>query len=167
MTSRNNISLTYNKNLIILNSCNISEINFCGIYFLIENNKIVYVGQTKNGYFRIFEHIKTKSFEKFSIFVCEECLLDYYENYFIMNFKPKLNKVIPKYGYYISFKFLNKLLYNRGLKITLKKLENLIQDLKLEKFYFANELFIKRKNIKTLVKEILKRRENARQNFQD
>lgn len=156
MSKLKNISLDVSNFSIISNSIDIENINFCGIYFLINKNKVVYVGQTKNGLFRVFEHIKTKYFEKFSIFSCDEYLLDYYENYFIMKYKPKLNKVIPKYGYYVYFKFLNKLIFARGLRIKLKNLENLIDELKLKKFYFANKLFIERKEIKTVVKALIK-----------
>lgn len=65
---------------------------FCGIYFLINKHKIVYVGKTKVGFSRIAQHIKDKEFDSFNYFECIEEELDSLETYYIIKFKPKYNK---------------------------------------------------------------------------
>lgn len=66
------------------------------IYFLIDNEQIVYVGQSLQGIYRVFEHMKfnKKKFDSYFILNCEEKDLHDLENLYIEEFKPKYNKVV-------------------------------------------------------------------------
>ena len=61
------------------------------IYFLIQNNVVVYVGQTKNNLGRPLSHRKEKKFNRIEIMPCDINDLDYIENYFIIKYQPKYN----------------------------------------------------------------------------
>lgn len=62
-----------------------------GVYFLIKDNEIVYVGQSVRVYTRISSHEKTKDFDSVSWIRCEVESLDYLESFYIYKFRPKLN----------------------------------------------------------------------------
>lgn len=64
--------------------------NTCGVYFLIKNNKIVYVGQSVNAPARIPQHTD-KDFDSFAVIRCEKESLDALESLYIHLFKPGLN----------------------------------------------------------------------------
>ena len=63
----------------------------CGVYFLMKNCKVVYIGQSVNVYARIREHKTHKSFTSWCFMACEKKHLDYIESKMIHHFKPKLN----------------------------------------------------------------------------
>ena len=63
----------------------------CGVYFLIKNGFIVYVGQSTNVLARISVHGNNKSFDSFKCIRVPEKLLYKVERYFIRRFMPKLN----------------------------------------------------------------------------
>lgn len=67
------------------------------IYFLIKGYRIVYVGQSvSTGLDRIKEHISFKSFNAYSIQNCNERELDDLETYYILQFRPRYNKILPR-----------------------------------------------------------------------
>jgi excinuclease UvrABC nuclease subunit len=78
------------------------------IYFLFKNDEIVYVGQSKTGTNRIWQHtrndryIDKKDFNFYSFIPCEENTLNETEAYYIIKFKPKYNKSIPKNNKYVN-----------------------------------------------------------------
>ena len=61
-----------------------------GIYFLIYNEKVVYVGQSKNVLNRISAH-KDKTFDSFSYLPCKEHEMDIIESLYIHLLQPKQN----------------------------------------------------------------------------
>ena len=65
----------------------------CGIYFLVSNNEVVYVGQSKNIDARIYSHKKEqlKEFENVFILTVPSRDLDHVEINFIKILKPKYN----------------------------------------------------------------------------
>lgn len=75
------------------------------IYFLLRNNKVVYVGQSNNNVLnRISNHLKDKEFDEvyyksFSV----ENVMDEYEKKFIMKYRPKFNKEIIYKGIRYNF----------------------------------------------------------------
>lgn len=75
------------------------------IYFLLKDNKVVYVGQSnKNVLDRISSHLKDKVFDEvyyksFSV----ENVMDTYEKKFIMKYRPKFNKEIIHEGIKYAF----------------------------------------------------------------
>jgi len=63
----------------------------CGVYFLIEEKKIVYVGQSTNVFSRIFTHVQTKKFDSYVYIPCERDMLDKLESLYIHFLSPPLN----------------------------------------------------------------------------
>jgi len=64
----------------------------CGVYFLIDGDEIVYVGQSTNIHSRIAQH-NDKKFDKFTFVECEQSALNMVESIFIHTYRPKLNLV--------------------------------------------------------------------------
>lgn len=64
-----------------------------GIYFLIREGVIVYVGKSGNVYRRVSDHTKTKEFDRISVIECSAESLDALERVYIKKFKPVLNIV--------------------------------------------------------------------------
>lgn len=63
-----------------------------GIYFLLHNDNVVYVGQSSNVEKRIIQHrCSEKQFDSYRIIPCDEDLLLYYEKRWIKQFKPVYN----------------------------------------------------------------------------
>lgn len=64
-----------------------------GIYFLIDGQEIVYVGQSMNLPLRIDQHRREsrKTFDRFTVYPCPEKLLDKLERHYIHVFRPKYN----------------------------------------------------------------------------
>jgi hypothetical protein len=63
----------------------------CGIYFLIKDNEIVYVGKSKRISYRLNDHKRVKDFNRVFFIECNEEDLDEVERTYIRKFLPKLN----------------------------------------------------------------------------
>lgn len=64
----------------------------CGVYFLIKENEVVYVGQSVNIAARIIAHKNDgKVFDEVKFILCEKEKLDEKEMFFIKLLQPKLN----------------------------------------------------------------------------
>ena len=61
-----------------------------GVYFLIDGDKVVYVGQSVNVYTRISEH-HDKLFDSFAFIPCEREMLNALESLYIHVLRPPLN----------------------------------------------------------------------------
>jgi hypothetical protein len=64
--------------------------NATGIYFLINDNKIVYVGQSVNVFSRVTAHWD-KKFDSYAWIPCEKNMLDKLESLYIYFLSPPLN----------------------------------------------------------------------------
>ncbi len=62
-----------------------------GVYFLIKDGKIVYVGQARNVLSRIGEHIDTKDFDEWTWIAVTLDRLNITELAYIRHFNPPLN----------------------------------------------------------------------------
>lgn len=95
------------------------------IYFLIKDNKVVYVGQSNNNVLsRISSHLKDKEFDEvyyksFSV----ENVMDEYEKKFIMKYRPKFNKEVIYHG--IKYDFFD-LKTEQTMNLTIEELSDLI-----------------------------------------
>ena len=65
--------------------------NSCGIYFLVDKKKIVYVGQSTNVFSRIVAHTQIKTFDSYVFMPCEKEMLDKLESLYIHFLSPPLN----------------------------------------------------------------------------
>lgn len=79
------------KDSIIKASIKIEK-SLIGVYFLIKDNTIVYVGQTTKGLFRVNQHIYDKDFDSYFFLECKLNELNSIETQYIIMFKPKYNK---------------------------------------------------------------------------
>ena len=121
------------------NTINITLKYKCFIYFLIKDDIVVYVGQTKNNLIRPFSH-KDKDFNRIEIMTCPENKLDIVEDAFILKYKPKYNKQMNK-GYRL-LTFRNKLRNEFGNNITIKTIRKIIKELNIKTFMLGNNEYI-------------------------
>ena len=86
------------------------------VYFLFNNDEVVYIGASRYGLARISRHKQEKIFNAFSYINCSEKEMHKIEGYYIRKFKPTLNVVghTPKLHKITAFhRILGK---NRKLK---------------------------------------------------
>jgi len=76
---------------IVKNS--LSMTNFCGVYFLIKEQSIVYVGQSVNLFSRVATHATEKDFDSIAYILCDKSMLDKLESLYIHTLRPELNGV--------------------------------------------------------------------------
>lgn len=62
-----------------------------GIYFLISNSKVVYIGKSSNVLVRIGQHSKAMKFDRFASFEVEKEITNHVERFLIYKFKPEMN----------------------------------------------------------------------------
>ena len=89
--------------------------NLSVIYFLLQDNEIVYVGSSGNGLSRIYQHIKDKKFDAYSYIVVPSQYRAQIENDYIFKFNPKYNN-LPNYEDMVSLKVLQKQLKDKKVK---------------------------------------------------
>jgi len=81
--------------------------NSCGIYFLILEGQVVYVGQSLNSGSRLLEHLRemrrgkrrfaeSKKFDRVLFRRCSPSDLDRLERALIRLLRPRFNKIVPK-----------------------------------------------------------------------
>lgn len=65
-----------------------------GIYFLLSEGQIVYVGQSINSAVRVYEHVRKKviKFDSYFTLPCKRSDLTPLESRYIQKFRPKFNK---------------------------------------------------------------------------
>lgn len=63
----------------------------CGVYFLIKDNKVMYVGQSVDIHSRMRQHAKTRDFDSYTYIPCEPDSLDIYESLYIHALSPDWN----------------------------------------------------------------------------
>lgn len=68
----------------------------CMIYFLLQGEEVVYVGQTTKGIVRPLSH-SDKQFDGIKVLFVDKEDLDETEGYFIAKYKPKYNSKITGY----------------------------------------------------------------------
>lgn len=99
------------------------------IYFLIKGDIVVYVGQTKIGLTRPFQHTN-KDYDTVKIIYCNEEELDMMENNYIAKYKPKYNKNISQLVLVTLPRLKNEMrsIFGRHDIITVTFLKNIIKD---------------------------------------
>lgn len=66
--------------------------DLAGIYFLVQGDRIIYVGQSANVYQRASAHRSSKDFDKIHIIQCPVEELRRLESLYIKRFNPELNR---------------------------------------------------------------------------
>lgn len=70
------------------------------VYFLVNGDEVVYVGQTKHGISRPLSHVGCKEFDHIFIIECAVADLDFVEGNYIAKYQPKYNKTIGTATHY-------------------------------------------------------------------
>jgi hypothetical protein len=83
-----NDKLLLSEEHIVAASYSMSRVS--GVYFLIRDNRVVYVGQSVNVYSRLSQH-KDKTFDRFAYVPCPPEKLNRLESIYIHVLKPELN----------------------------------------------------------------------------
>jgi len=98
---------------------------FKGVYFLIKDNEVAYVGQSQDIMKRISQHLSTKDFNNYYIQEIDEEIdyLDEIETAYIAKFVPKYNKFIKTD---INKKIMDFTVPNQKLSIDVFVLNNKI-----------------------------------------
>lgn len=124
------------KNEILFTVNNVSKQR--GIYFLVSNGEIVYVGQSENIFKRIAEHMQSKDFDGYAYDETNDDLNELEVDY-ILALKPSLNAALPNNTRFISFDNFSK--KNKINKWVLKRFinENNIKPVWKE-YYFLEDL---------------------------
>ncbi|RUR26795.1 hypothetical protein ELY33_16950 [Vreelandella andesensis] len=65
-----------------------------GVYFLIKDENVVYVGQSVNIISRVAAHVKQKDFDRFAFVPCDAQDLDVLESLYIHFLQPELNGLL-------------------------------------------------------------------------
>lgn len=88
-----------------------------GVYFLMREENVVYVGQSINVLSRIQKHKndKTKDFNLYNYILCDVESLDIMESLYIHRFKPEYNKNVP-ISFHMIISALNRPTYKSGPK---------------------------------------------------
>lgn len=123
------------------------------IYFLIDNNKVVYVGKTSNNIIRPFSH-KDKCYDRLEIKLCNEDELDILEDKYIKKYNPCYNRQL-NYAVNYSYQKIKRELYKVfNKKISLWKIKRIIKELKIETITYSNGIFINKKDYGKIVEYI-------------
>lgn len=80
-----------------------------GIYFLLDDGEVVYVGKTTNVYGRIVQHLVDKKFDRYYFHPCKPYEVDELEVKYILAYEPKYNNNLPhniRYFHYVSIRRL-------------------------------------------------------------
>ncbi len=83
----------------VLNLQKYNPNRFCGVYFLLHQHDIVYVGSSICVYSRVQEHLKTKIFDSFVFIHTDKDNRLQIEELYINKFLPKYNKALQGASY--------------------------------------------------------------------
>lgn len=105
----------------------------CFVYFLLQGDEVVYVGQTSAGLSRPFSH-HDKEYDLIKVMACPLNKLDETEDFYIGKYKPKYNKV-RNYNIVFSLKRVKTLIreYYKP-NFNLSSLKKILRELKIEPF---------------------------------
>ena len=105
----------------------------CFIYFLLQGDEVVYVGQTSAGLSRPFSHYD-KEFNSIKVMACPLNKLDETEDFYICKYKPKYNKS-RNYNVVFSLKRVKTLIREEYKpNFNLSSLKKILRELKIEPF---------------------------------
>lgn len=76
----------------IVDAAKLEHSAVAGVYFLVANDCVVYVGQSVNVYTRIQQHKADKQFQSWTYIRCNPSELDALEAIYILLLRPPLNK---------------------------------------------------------------------------
>ena len=98
------------------------------IYFLIDGDEVVYVGQTRHGLRRPFQHFD-KKFTEVKFFYCPSNELDYWEDCYIQKYQPIYNKQCNYKMRWGLYRIRNQIRKYKFPKYTMWDLRTVLKDL--------------------------------------
>ena len=141
--------MKFQENGKIFEYCNIQN----GIYFLLKNDEVVYIGKSTRGFSRIGEH-KNKDFNKYAILeIKDKNMLNFYESKYILKYQPKYNGNCG-----LKMIFLSSA-YN-SMNTTFKRNNNIFQfkekilNFKIKIFYFKNNEVINKDDFSKIKEKV-------------
>ena len=86
-------AMAWSKERVLIEARRAPDI-LCGVYFLIKKGEVVYVGQSKQFYSRLMQHVHDddKEFDSYTFIVCDPEEVNALERNYIKRFKPRYNK---------------------------------------------------------------------------
>ena len=129
----------------------------CFIYFLLQGDEVVYVGQTTRGICRPVEHIRNKEFTDIKMIPCTEDKLSESESYYIDKYKPMYNKrdwvsSSAGVGHILLYTARNKIRQRTVAKdITVPQLKRLIKEHGYTLKEFRGKLYISDSDLEDLM----------------
>lgn len=133
------------------NSIKVNQIGNIFIYFLVKDNEVVYVGQTRYGMNRPYQHRYDKEFDDIYIIKCDEDELDELEDKYIRKYTPIYNKSLNNKASYSLSKVRN-LIKEIYPNFNLTKLKHIIKKLNINTYIFDNTIFIQSKDYDNILK---------------
>lgn len=126
------------------------------VYFLLKDNIVVYVGQTKKqGIKRPLSHTD-KDFDTIKIIYYKKEEIDFMEDYFIKKYNPIYNKMINYSKNYSMTRARNKIRQiTNNDKIRVNDLKKYIKKYNIETFIEKSKLYIDLYNFEILVSKIM------------
>lgn len=112
------------------------------IYFLLKEDVVVYVGQTKRGLVRPLVH-KDKEFDTIKIIYCDSKELDILEDRYITKYQPKYNKTLNHATNYSLHRSRDKIRRLFNNKINIPTLRKIINELNIEIYHIYDTSYIK------------------------
>ena len=120
------------------------------IYFLIQDDNVVYVGKTKKGLSRPFHHSADKVFDSVKILPCDESNLDKTESYYIAKYKPLYNRHMGT-GEYLSLLTARNVIRKQGeTEYTLWDLKHDMKNLGIVSLDFNGRSYIDNNDFKRI-----------------
>ena len=123
------------------------------IYFLIDKDEVVYVGQTQFGISRPLKH-KDKVFDSFYMKECPIPLLDKQEREMILKYKPKYNKNYNNDETTMSFYEVQNKLKDNGYIVRWAFLLKIIGIIDIKLYEINSHKSIKREDFETIYRWI-------------
>lgn len=120
------------------------------VYFLLEKDEVVYVGQSKTGLERPYSH-RDKSFDSVAYIECKEEDLDKLESFYIRKYRPQYNKTSTLYDY--SFARIKKIIREMHgySQFTVNDLKKIIKNLKIETYALNGLVYVSEEDFKIIL----------------
>lgn len=131
------------------------------IYFLLKNDIVMYVGQTRQGLVRPLSH-RGKEFDTIKIIYCDDDELDILEDKYIMKYKPKYNKTYNQKMNYSLRRAKDNIreLFNNDINLLM--LKKIINELDIEIYSINGNQYVKRYDFQKIV-DYLKYKETKKE----
>jgi hypothetical protein len=108
-----------------------------GVYFLLQGEEVIYVGQSADIPSRVLSHRRTKDFDRYATMPIPRDWLSEVEAEYILHYQPELNRSLPKNRWYQSAADASKTL---GIS-SKQDIYRMCLSLKIEPTIFIGEIY--------------------------